>query len=133
MDVCADALTEDEKLSELKITVSAQNHRIRIVDGAEFLYAKHVKSMFPRFDGVKVRLDCAYGCFATLAPAIFLSLGAIVCAEPQRSRRRKSQRELRFDSYRKFAKRVSPDEFGFAFDGDGDRVIAVVNGKNIRR
>lgn len=81
MDVCADALTEDEKLSELKITVSAQNHRIRIVDGAEFLYAKHVKSMFPRFDGVKIRLDCAYGCFATLAPAIFLSLGAIVCAE----------------------------------------------------
>lgn len=36
---------------------------------------------------------------------------------------------MRFDSYRKFCKRVSPDEFGFAFDGDGDRVIAVVNGK----
>ena len=78
VDVCADALTEDEQLSELHITISQQNHRIRIVDGAEFLYAKHVKSMFPRFDGVKVRIDCAYGCFATLAPAIFLLIYSLV-------------------------------------------------------
>ena len=129
VDVCADALTEDEKLSELKITVSAQNHRIRIVDGAEFLYAKHVKSMFPRFDGVKVRLDCAYGCFATLAPAIFLSLGAIVCAEHNVRDGEKVNVNCGSTHIESFAKRVSPDEFGFAFDGDGDRVIAVVNGK----
>lgn len=129
VDVCADALTEDEKLSELKITVSAQNHRIRIVDGAEFLYAKHIKSMFPRFDGVKVRLDCAYGCFATLAPAIFLSLGAIVCAEHNVRDGEKVNVNCGSTHIESFAKRVSPDEFGFAFDGDGDRVIAVVNGK----
>lgn len=129
VDMCADALTEDEKLSELKITVSAQNHRIRIVDGAEFLYAKHVKSMFPRFDGVKVRLDCAYGCFATLAPAIFLSLGAIVCAEHNVRDGEKVNVNCGSTHIVSFAKRVSPDEFGFAFDGDGDRVIAVVNGK----
>lgn len=80
-DLCADTLTEDEILSDLHITPSVKNHRIRIVDGAEFLYAKHIKSMFPRFDGYKIRLDCAYGCFATLAPAVFMSLGAVVCAE----------------------------------------------------
>ena len=129
IDVCADALTEDEQLSELHITLSAQNHRIRIVDGAEFLYAKHVKSMFPRFDGVKVRLDCAYGCFATLAPAVFLSLGAVVCAEHNVRDGEKINVDCGSTHIEEFAKRVNKDEIGFAFDGDGDRVIAVVGGK----
>ena len=129
VDVCADALTEDEQLSELHITISQQNHRIRIVDGAEFLYAKHVKSMFPRFDGVKVRLDCAYGCFATLAPAIFLSLGAVVCAEHNVRDGEKVNVDCGSTHIAKFAQRVEKGEIGFAFDGDGDRVIAVVDGK----
>lgn len=129
VDVCADALTEDEQLSDLKITISEQNHRIRIVDGAEFLYAKHIKSMFPRFDGIKIRLDCAYGCFATLAPAIFLSLGAIVCAEHNVRDGEKVNVDCGSTHIEKFAARVKKDEIGFAFDGDGDRVIAVVNGK----
>ena len=118
IDVCADALTEDEQLSELHITLSAQNHRIRIVDGAEFLYAKHVKSMFPRFDGVKVRLDCAYGCFATLAPAVFLSLGAVVCAEHNVRDGEKINVDCGSTHIEEFAKRVNKDEIGFAFDGD---------------
>lgn len=129
VDICADALTEDERLSDLKITISEQNHRIRIVDGAEFLYAKHIKSMFPRFDGMKIRLDCAYGCFATLAPAIFLSLGAIVCAEHNVRDGEKVNVDCGSTHIEKFVARVKKDEIGFAFDGDGDRVIAVVNGK----
>lgn len=129
VDVCADALTEDEQLSELHITISQQNHRVRIVDGAEFLYAKHVKSMFPRFDGVKVRIDCAYGCFATLAPAIFLSLGAVVCAEHNVRDGEKVNVDCGSTHIAKFAQRVDKGEIGFAFDGDGDRVIAVVGGK----
>lgn len=129
VDICADALTEDERLSDLKITISEQNHRIRIVDGAEFLYAKHIKSMFPRFDGIKIRLDCAYGCFATLAPAIFLSLGAIVCAEHNVRDGEKVNVDCGSTHIEKFVARVKKDEIGFAFDGDGDRVIAVVNGK----
>lgn len=129
VDICADTLTEDEQLSDLKITISEQNHRIRIVDGAEFLYAKHIKSMFPRFDGIKIRLDCAYGCFATLAPAIFLSLGAIVCAEHNVRDGEKVNVDCGSTHIEKFVARVKKDEIGFAFDGDGDRVIAVVNGK----
>lgn len=129
VDICADTLTEDEQLSDLRITISEQNHRIRIVDGAEFLYAKHIKSMFPRFDGIKIRLDCAYGCFATLAPAIFLSLGAIVCAEHNVRDGEKVNVDCGSTHIEKFVARVKKDEIGFAFDGDGDRVIAVVNGK----
>ncbi len=128
-DACADCLTEDEQMSDLHISVSAQNHRIRIVDGAEFLYAKHIRKIFPRFDGFKVRLDCAHGCFATLAPAIFLSLGAIVCAEHNTRDGQKVNVDCGCTHIQGFAARVQKDEIGFAFDGDGDRVIAVVDGK----
>ena len=128
-DLCADTLTEDEILSDLHITPSVKNHRIRIVDGAEFLYAKHIKSMFPRFDGYKIRLDCAYGCFATLAPAVFMSLGAVVCAEHNFRDGEKVNVGCGSTHIEEFARRVKKDEIGFAFDGDGDRVIAVVNGK----
>lgn len=128
-DLCSDTLTEDEVLSDLHVTPSLSNHRIRIVDGAEFLYAKHVKEMFPRFDGYKIRLDCAYGCFATLAPAIFMSLGAVVCAEHNIRDGEKVNVGCGSTHIEEFARRVKKDEIGFAFDGDGDRVLAVVDGK----
>lgn len=128
-DLCADTLTEDEILSDLHITPSVKNHRIRIVDGAEFLYAKHIKSMFPRFDGYKIRLDCAYGCFATLAPAVFMSLGAVVCAEHNFRDGEKVNVGCGSTHIEEFARRVKKDEIGFAFDGDGDRVLGVVDGK----
>ena len=128
-DLCADTLTEDEILSDLHITPSVKNHRIRIVDGAEFLYAKHIKSMFPRFDGYKIRLDCAYGCFATLAPAVFMSLGAVVCAEHNFRDGEKVNVGCGSTHIEEFSRRVKKDEIGFAFDGDGDRVLGVVDGK----
>lgn len=127
-EACADALTDEELNSELSVSL-AENHRIRIVDGAEFLYLKHVKSMFPRFDGMKIRLDCAYGCFATLAPKAFLELGAIVCAEHNMRDGKKVNVDCGSTHVADFATRVQKDEIGFAFDGDGDRVLAVVDGK----
>ena len=127
-DASADVLTDDEVTSPLKITLSPE-HRIRIVEGAEFLYAKHIKKLFPRFDGIKVRLDCAYGCFAELAPKIFESLGAIVKAEHNTRDGSRVNVNSGSTHIEAFAKRVDKDEIGFAFDGDGDRVLAVVDGK----
>lgn len=126
--MCADALTEDEKNSNLTISLCAQNHRIRIVEGALFCYQTHVKKMFPRFDGVKVRLDCAHGCFASVAAEVFSSLGAVVCAENDVQDGQKVNVNCGSTYIDKFAKRVKKDEIGFAFDGDGDRVLAVVDG-----
>ncbi len=127
--VAADTLTYDEMTSALSIRLSKRNHRIRIVDGAQFLYAKHIKSMFPRFDGVKVRLDCAHGCFAELAPEIFESLGAQVVAENDIRDGEKVNVDCGSTHLDRFIPLVQKDEIGFAFDGDGDRVLAVVNGK----
>ncbi|MBQ9276274.1 MAG: hypothetical protein IJ226_01615 [Clostridia bacterium] len=127
-DVSADTLSVDEEASSLKITPTKE-HRIRIVEGAEFLYATHVKKMFPRFDGTKVRLDCAYGCFAELAKRIFESLGAIVTAEHDTRDGSRVNVDCGSTHIDKFVAHVAKDEIGFAFDGDGDRVLAVVDGK----
>lgn len=125
--VCADTLTEEEELSELKIRISEQNHRIRIVEGAEFLYAKHIKKMFPRLDGIKVCVDCANGCFATLAPRIFEELGASVRAINNVRDGNAVNVSCGCTHMQTLAKHVQSDEIGFAFDGDGDRVLAIVN------
>lgn len=127
-DVSADVLSDDETVGPLKITLSKE-HRIRIVEGAEFLYAKHVKSMFPRFDGTKVHLDCAHGCFAELAKRIFESLGAIVQAEHDTRDGACVNQNCGSTHVENFVPLVQKDEIGFAFDGDGDRVVAVYDGK----
>lgn len=125
----ADCLTEDEEDCELSISLSPKNHRIRIVEGAEFLYTKHVRNMFPRFDGIKVHLDCAYGCFAELAANVFLSLGATVCTENNVRDGNRVNVNCGSTHIKSFASKVKHDEIGFAFDGDGDRVLAVVDKK----
>ena len=127
-DVSADVLSDDETTSPLKITLSPE-HRIRIVEGAEFLYATHIKKMFPRFDGTKVRIDCAHGCFAELAKRIFESLGVLVSAENDTRDGSRVNVNSGSTHVEEFAKKVQRDEIGFAFDGDGDRVLAVYDGK----
>ena len=129
-DINADtALTEDELRSSLSIKISKRNHRIRIVDGAEFQYSKHVRYMFPRFDGVKVRLDCANGCFAKLAKGVFEELGVQVQAENDERDGERINVNCGSTHIEELVSKMQKDEIGFAFDGDGDRCIAVVDGK----
>ncbi len=125
----ADALSDDELGSELSIRISKQNHRIRIVDGAQQMYAKRVRSLFSRFDGQKVRLDCAHGCYAGLAKGIFEELGIQTVAENDTRDGERVNVECGSTHIDKFAAHVKMNEIGFAFDGDGDRVLAVVDGK----
>ena len=128
-EIAADGLTDDELTSALSIRLSKQNHRIRIVDGAAFLYLKHVKSMFPRFEGFKVRLDCAHGCFAGLAKGVFEDLGVQVEAINDVQNGNLVNVDCGSTHIAEFADKVAADEIGFAFDGDGDRVLAVVGGR----
>lgn len=126
---CAETLDEEEPVCPLKIKQSVQNHCIRIVEGADFLYAKHIKSLFGQFKGIKVVLDLANGCTAMLAPKIFEDLGARVRVFNNERKGQKVNVNCGSTHVEEFAKCVYKDEIGFAFDGDGDRVIAVVDGK----
>lgn len=118
---------EDDHGSELKLKMI--NHRVRIAENAELLYAEHVLMSAPRLDGVKVRLDCACGCFAQLAAGIFERLGAIVRVENGVRDGACVNVGCGSTHIDKFLPLVDDDEIGFAFDGDGDRVLAVVNGQ----
>ena len=72
-------------------------------------------------------LDCANGATYRVAPEIFRRLGATVTVVDDAPGRAQHQRRLRLDPRRR-ARRDGRDgghDVGFAFDGDGDRVLAV--------
>ena len=73
-------------------------------------------------------LDCANGATYRAAPLLFERLGAEVERDRVRARRRQHQRRLRLDAHREQIverMREGGHDVGFAFDGDGDRVLAV--------
>ncbi len=94
--------------------------------------ADYVRGLEARFDGLdlggrRVVLDCANGATYRVAPELFRRLGAevvTVAAEPDG---RNINHECGSTHVERLADAVRRDghELGFAFDGDGDRVLAV--------
>jgi phosphoglucosamine mutase len=102
--------------------------RVRDLDGALDDYLRELLSVFD-FDlaGLRVVLDCANGATYRAAPAAFERLGATVrsiCAEPDGRNINEGCGSVHPE---RLAEEVSSGEaeIGFAFDGDGDRVIAI--------
>jgi phosphoglucosamine mutase len=102
--------------------------RVRELDGALDDYRRALLSMF-RLDlsGRRVLLDCANGATYRAAPSVFERLGAeaeTIGAEPDGRNINEGcgsiHPELLVESVGR-----SGAQIGFAFDGDGDRVIAV--------
>ncbi|HHP50806.1 MAG TPA: phosphoglucosamine mutase [Moorella mulderi] len=91
------------------------------------IYISHVLSLSQRLKGLRVVLDCAYGANYYLAPEVFRRLGAEVhClhAEPDGSRINVNCGSTCPEALqREVVKRQA--HLGLAFDGDGDRVIAM--------
>jgi phosphoglucosamine mutase len=81
-----------------------------------------------RLDGLKIVLDCAYGAAALLAARVFKALGAAVKALNDEYRGELINAECGAVNISKLAKTVSEEgyDIGFAFDGDADRMIAVL-------
>jgi phosphoglucosamine mutase len=102
--------------------------RVRELNGGLEDYLRALESAF-RLDlsGTTVALDCANGATHRAAPAIFERLGATVEAiavEPDGRNINDGCGSTHLD---KLAEHVAASEatIGFAFDGDGDRVLAV--------
>jgi len=102
--------------------------RVRELSGGEEDYLRALEAAFPLdLSGVRVMLDCANGATHRVAPAIFTRLGAEVEAigvEPDGRNINDGCGSTHLDAV---AAQVSAGEaaIGFAFDGDGDRVLAV--------
>jgi phosphoglucosamine mutase len=95
---------------------------------AEKFYADFLTRCFPLdLAGLTVALDCAHGATYRVGPSVFRRLGARVltlCARPDGTNINAGCGALHPEGLRRRLKAVRAD-VGFAFDGDGDRLISV--------
>ena len=101
--------------------------RVRELHGAPGDYLRELELRFSGLDlsGRRVLLDCAHGATYRVAPEIFRRLGAdvdAVAAEPDGRNINLSCGSTHVEA---LAGRMAGHDLGFAFDGDGDRVLAV--------
>ncbi|HEX6587048.1 MAG TPA: phosphoglucosamine mutase [Solirubrobacterales bacterium] len=101
---------------------------VRALEGALDDYIRELRTAFPLdLSGMRIALDCANGATFRAAPATFTALGAeleLTGVEPD-------GRNINADCGSTHPDRVielvrsSRADIGFAYDGDGDRVLAV--------
>jgi phosphoglucosamine mutase len=103
--------------------------RIRELRGAAEDYLRELHTRFRALDlgGLDVLLDCANGATYEVAPEIFRRLGARVATVADEPDGRNINAGCGSTHVHELAGRVRAGghDVGFAFDGDGDRVLAV--------
>ncbi len=106
------------------------------LDDAAGRYVDFLKSTFPRRlnpEGMKIVLDCANGATCRVAPEVFSELGIEVATLFDKPDGRNINLDCGSQHPETLAREVlrRKADAGFAFDGDGDRVIAVDEKGNI--
>lgn len=90
-------------------------------------WEKEMESSIGPLDGLKIGLDCANGATYDTAPRIFKALGAevhTIGCNPDGNNINMGVGSTHPEALSKMVKELSLD-MGFAFDGDGDRCIAI--------
>ncbi len=98
------------------------------VDVAADSYVEHVLDRFGSpLDGVQIVVDCANGAYSGIAPAALVRLGAEVTAFADKPDGNNINVGSGATDVRELQRRVvsSGADLGVAFDGDGDRMLAV--------
>jgi phosphoglucosamine mutase len=109
-------------------SAAAQPGRVRELSGGLEDYLRELEAAFPLdLSGRRVVLDCANGATFRAAPAIFERLGAeveTIGTEPDGRNINAGCGSTHVETLRE---RIAASDagIGFAFDGDGDRVLAV--------
>jgi phosphoglucosamine mutase len=102
--------------------------RVRALDGGLDDYLRALEAAFPLdLSGLRVALDCANGATHRAAPAIFERLGAeveAIAVEPDGRNINDGCGSTHLDGLAAHVVATGAT-IGFAFDGDGDRVLAV--------
>jgi phosphoglucosamine mutase len=103
--------------------------RVRALHGTQEDYLRALHDRFANLDlsGLDVVLDCANGATYRAAPEIFRRLGAVVTALNETPDGRNINAGCGSTHVDQLAQAVvdGGHDVGFAFDGDGDRVLAV--------
>jgi phosphoglucosamine mutase len=100
------------------------------IDDARGRYIVFIKSSFPEefsLEGMKIVLDCANGATYRIAPEVFFELGAQVISLFHEPDGKNINRGCGSQHPEALSMEVVKNgaDIGFAFDGDGDRVIIV--------
>src|SRR6201999_3097005 len=93
----------------------------------DYLRALHERFADLDLSGKRILLDCAHGATFRAAPEIFRRLGAdvgVMAHEPDGRNINENCGSTHLGRLQS-AMQVGDDEIGFAFDGDGDRMLAV--------
>jgi phosphoglucosamine mutase len=122
-------LVSSGKINDIRPTAAEVGRATRI-DDAIGRYIVFCKNTFPSdmdLEGMKIVLDCANGATYKVAPIIFQELGAEVIAIHNKPNGRNINDACgsQFTDDLKAAVREHGADLGLAFDGDGDRLIAV--------
>ncbi|HUN54465.1 MAG TPA: phosphoglucosamine mutase [Smithella sp.] len=137
----------DEKENKIEELIFANNMRrlhpnpkelgkLTRLDDASGRYVDFLKSTFPQKlnpEGMKIILDCSNGATYRVAPAVFTELGCEVNTlfdQPDGKNINLKCGSQHTETLAAEVLRQSADA-GFAFDGDGDRVIAVDDKGNV--
>jgi phosphoglucosamine mutase len=106
---------------------SARIGRLRELHGAGGDYLRELELRFASLDlsGVRVLLDCGNGATYRVAPEIFRRLGANVDAVATEPDGRNINDGVGSTHIESLADRIDGHDLAFAFDGDGDRVLAL--------
>jgi phosphoglucosamine mutase len=101
---------------------------VRTLEGAFDDYIRELRSAFPLdLSGLRVALDCANGATHRAAPVIFRALGAdleLIAVEPDGRNINADCGSTHPESLIELVGAAGAD-IGFAYDGDGDRVLVV--------
>ena len=101
---------------------------VRTLEGAFDDYIRELRTTFSLgLSGTRIALDCANGATHRAAPAIFRALGAeleLTAVEPDGRNINEGCGSTHPDSLIELVNSTGA-EIGFAYDGDGDRVLAV--------
>jgi phosphoglucosamine mutase len=129
MEAEIESLIDTDGISDIRPTADDVGKAFRI-DDALGRYIVFCKNTFPAemtLDGLKVVLDCANGATYKVAPIIFSELGAEVTTIHAEPNGRNINLHCGSQHTANLAARVRDvgAHLGFAFDGDGDRMIAV--------
>ena len=106
---------------------SSRIGRLRELHGAAGDYLRELELRFASLDlsGLRVLLDCANGATYRVAPEIFRRLGADVDAIAVEPDGRNINQGVGSTHIEALAERLDGHDVAFAFDGDGDRVLAL--------
>ena len=118
-----------EQLLEQPVKVPSEVGRIRRLEGAgeDYLRELHARFEALELNGMDVLLDCANGATYKVAPEIFKRLGAKVTVLADEPDGRNINDGCGSTHIELLGERMRTEghAIGFAFDGDGDRVLAV--------